>query len=158
MPRKTKSKKTTAVLPMLHPDAAGVDIRATEIYVAVPSDRDPEPVRCFQTFTEDLIALADWLLLCRIRTVAMESTGVYWIPLMQILGARGVEVFLVNARYAKNVPGRRTDVSDCQWLQYLQCVGLLRASFAQPLKCARCALCCGTGTGWSNWRANTCST
>ena len=109
MPRKTKSKKTTAVLPVLHPDAAGVDIGATEIYVAIPPDRDPESVRSFQTFTEDLMALADWLLRCRLRTVAMESTGVYWIPLMQILEARGLEVFLVNARYAKNVPGRRTD-------------------------------------------------
>ncbi|HEX9155922.1 MAG TPA: transposase, partial [Nitrospira sp.] len=100
MPRKTKSKKTTATLPVLHPDAAGVDIGATEIYVAVPPDRDPESVRSFQTFTEDLMALADWLQRCRIRTVAMESTGVYWIPLMQILEARGVEVYLVNARYA----------------------------------------------------------
>jgi transposase len=129
MPRKTKVKKTTATLPVLHPDAAGVDIGATEIYVAVPPDRAAESVRCFQTFTEDLMALADWLQRCRIRTVAMESTGVYWIPLMQVLEARGVEVFLVNARYAKNVPGRRTDVSDCQWLQYLHSVGLLRASF-----------------------------
>lgn len=137
MPRKTKSKKTTAILPMLHPDAAGVDIGATEIFVAVPPDRDPQSVRSFQTFTEDLIALADWLLGCRIRTVAMESTGVYWIPLMQILEARGLEVFLVNARYAKNVPGRRTDVADCQWLQYLHSVGLLRASFRPaPEVCA----------------------
>jgi transposase len=134
MPRKTKSRKTTATLPVLHPDAAGVDIGATEIYVAVPPDRDPESVRSFQTFTEDLMALADWLLRCRIRTVAMESTGVYWIPLMQILEARGVEVFLVNARYAKNVPGRRTDASDCQWLQYLHSVGLLRASFRPALE------------------------
>jgi transposase len=137
MPRKTKSKKTNATLPVLHPDAAGVDIGATEIYVAVPPERDPESVRCFQTFTEDLMALAEWLLRCRIRTVAMESTGVYWIPLMQILEARGLEVFLVNARYAKNVPGRRTDVSDCQWLQYLHSVGLLRASFRPaPEVCA----------------------
>ncbi len=75
MPRKTKSKKTIAVLPVLHPDAAGVDIGATEIYVAVSPDRDPESVRSFQTFTEDLMALADWLVRCRIRTVAMESTG-----------------------------------------------------------------------------------
>lgn len=136
MPRKAKSKKT-AVLPVLHADAAGVDIGATEIYVAVPADRDPEPIRSFQTFTEDLMALADWLMQCRIRTVAMESTGVYWIPLMQILEARGIEVYLVNARYAKNVPGRRTDVSDCQWLQYLHAVGLLRASFRPaPEVCA----------------------
>ena len=117
------------MLAVLHLDAAGIDIGATEIYVAVPADRDREPVRGFQTFTEDLMNLADWLQTCRVRTVAMESTGVYWIPLMQILEARGLEVFLVNARYAKNVPGRKSDVSDCQWLQYLHSVGLLKASF-----------------------------
>lgn len=139
MPRKVnkKGKNTGAVLPVLHPHAAGVDIGATEIYVAVPADRDAESVRSFQTFTEDLIALAEWLLQCGIRTVAMESTGVYWIPLMQILEVRGFEVFLVNARYAKNVPGRRTDVCDCQWLQYLHSVGLLKASFRpSPEVCA----------------------
>ena len=125
----TKRQRTAATLPLLHSDAAGIDIGASEIYVAVPGDRDPEPVRTFPTFTEDLLALADWLGQCGIRTAAMESTGVYWIPLLQILEARGIEVFLVNARYAKNVPGRRTDVSDCQWLQYLHSVGLLRASF-----------------------------
>ncbi len=128
MPRKQASKKKVA-LPVLNPDAAGVDIGATEIYVAVPADRDPDPVQMFLTFTVDLNKLADWLQQCRIRTVAMESTGVYWIPLMQILEDRGVEVFLVNAKHVKNVPGRRTDVSDCQWLQYLHSVGLLRASF-----------------------------
>jgi transposase len=117
------------MLPVLHVDAAGIDIGATEIYVAVPPDRDSDPVRAFQTFTEELMALADWLQQCRVCTVAMESTGVYWIPLMQILESRGLEVYLVNARYAKNVPGRKTDVSDCQWLQYLHSVGLLKASF-----------------------------
>jgi transposase len=128
MARKTKNKKTT-VVPVIQPDAAGIDIGSTEIYVAVPADRDPDCIRAFQTFTEELLELADWLANCRIRSVAMESTGVYWIPLMQILEARGFEVFLVNARHAKNVPGRRTDVCDCQWLQYLHSVGLLRASF-----------------------------
>jgi transposase len=83
----------------------------------------------FATFTRDLNALADWLQQTGIRTVAMESTGVYWIPLMQVLEARGLEVYLVNAKHVRNVPGRRTDVSDCQWLQYLHSVGLLRASF-----------------------------
>jgi transposase len=128
MPRKriTKNKIT---LPVLHPDAAGIDIGATEIYVAVAADRDPEPVRMFATFTQDLNQLADWLQQCGIRTVAMESTGVYWIPLMQLLETRGLEVCLVNAKHVKNVPGRRTDVSDCQWLQYLHSVGLLRPSF-----------------------------
>jgi transposase len=129
MPRKKKSKNNAPALPVLNPNAAGLDIGATEIYVAVPADRDSEPVRCFATFTQDLGALADWLEQCRIQTVAMESTGVYWIPIMQILEERGLQVYLVNARYAKNVPGRRTDVSDCQWLQYLHSVGLLKASF-----------------------------
>ena len=131
MPRKQASKKKVA-LPVMNPDSAGIDIGATEIYVAVPGDRDPDPVRMFPTFTVDLNRLANWLQQCRIRTVAMESTGVYWIPLMQILEDRGLEVFLVNAKHVKNVPGRRTDVSDCQWLQYLHSVGLLRASFRPP--------------------------
>lgn len=129
MPRKRVSKNRKVALPVLNPDAAGIDIGATEIYVAVPADRDTEPVRMFATFTQDLNELADWLQQCRIRTVAMESTGVYWIPLMQILEVRGLEVYLVNAKHVRNVPGRRTDVSDCQWLQYLHSVGLLRASF-----------------------------
>jgi len=129
MGRKRVSKSKKVALPVLNPDAAGIDIGATEIYVAVPADRDPESIRVFATFTQDLNELADWLQQCRIRTVAMESTGVYWIPLMQILEIRELEVYLVNAKHVKNVPGRRTDVSDCQWLQYLHSVGLLRASF-----------------------------
>ncbi len=117
----------------LQADAAGVDVGATEIYIAVPEDRDAEPVRCFATFTEDLMAAA-WLERCRIKTVAMESTGVYWIPLFQVLESRGLQVCLVNARHVKNVPGRKTDVSDCQWLQYLHSVGLLRGSFRPCLR------------------------
>jgi transposase len=97
--------------------------------VAVPAERAEENVRCFPTFTQDLYALADWLAQCGVKTVAMESTGVYWIPLFQILEERGLEVCLVNARHVKNVPGRRTDVSDCQWLQFLHSVGWLRASY-----------------------------
>ncbi len=115
--------------PVINPNAAGVDIGATEIYVAVSPDRADPSVRRFATFTEDLHALADWLRQCGMTTVAMESTGVYWIPLFQILEVRGVEVCLVNARHVKNVPGRKTDVQDCQWLQYLHAVGLLRGSF-----------------------------
>jgi Transposase len=117
--RKQKQKKNAAELPILNPAAAGIDIGATEIYVAVRPDRDPEPVRSFSTFTEDLHRLEDWLKACGIETVAMESTGVYWIPLFQILEARGFQVCLVNARYYQNVPGRRTDVSDCQWVMLL---------------------------------------
>lgn len=127
--RKKESKTNNAVLPIMRPDAAGIDIGATEIFVAVPGDRSAENVRSFPTFTQDLYLLADWLGECRIKTVAMESTGVYWIPLFQILEDRGFEVCLVNARHVKNVPGRRTDVCDCQWLQFLHSVGLLRASF-----------------------------
>jgi len=133
MPRKRKMhSQSGAALTVMQPDAAGIDVGATEMYVAVPEDRDPQPVRCFATFTPDLQALADWLQHCRIRTVAMESTGVYWIPLFQILKDRGLEVCLVNARHVQNVAGRRTDVSDCRWLQYLHAVGLLRASFRPP--------------------------
>jgi len=98
-PRKEKmmAKRRECRAVVLEPDAAGVDIGAEEIYVAVPPDRDEESVRMFSTFTCDLHALADWLVQCRIRTVAMESTGVYWIPMFQILEARGLEVYLVNA-------------------------------------------------------------
>jgi len=117
---------------VLEPDAAGIDIGAEEIYVAVPPDRDEESTRRFSSFTGDLHALADWLGRCRIQTVAMESTGVYWIPLFQILEERGFKVYLVNAHYQKSVPGRKSDVSDCQWIQYLHSVGLLRASFRPP--------------------------
>ncbi len=109
--------------PVLQADAAGIDSGATQIYAAAPSDRDTEPVRCFESFTPDLRAMADWLPACHIRTVPMESTGVFWIPLFQILEERGFEVCLVNARHAKNVPGRKTDVLDDQWLQYLHSVG-----------------------------------
>ena len=127
--RKSNPKTGASLLSCLNLNAAGIDIGATEIYIAVPEDRDPQPVRCFSTFTEDLHAAADWLKACHIETVAMESTGVYWIPLFQILEARGFKVFLVNAHHVKNVPGRKSDVSDCQWLQYLHSVGLLRGSF-----------------------------
>lgn len=131
--KKTRSaSKTTPSLPVLQPHAAGIDIGAREIYVAVPPDRDHKPVRVFATFTEDLHALRDWLLTCGITSVAMESTGVYWIPLFQILEHAGIEVCLVNARHCKNLPGRKTDVQDCQWLQYLHSVGLLRGSFRPP--------------------------
>jgi transposase len=118
----------------MRPDAAGIDIGAEELFVAVPQGRDQDSVRSFGTFTADLIALADWLQQCNVRSVAMESTGVYWIPIYQILETRGFEVFLVNAHHVKNVPGRKSDVSDCQWIQYLHSVGLLNASFRPPDK------------------------
>jgi transposase len=112
--------------------AAGIDVHAEEIFVAVPKGADVESVRSFPTFTVDLHRLADWLESCGIETVAMESTGVYWIPLYEILEQRGFDVYLVNARHLKNVPGRKTDVLDCQWIQQLHTYGLLRASFRPP--------------------------
>ncbi len=117
---------------VINPNAAGIDVGATEVLVAVGADRDPEPTRAFQTFTEDLHALAQWLEGCGVTTVAMEATSVYWIPLFTILEERGIEVCLVNARHVKKVPGRKTDVLDCEWLQYLHSVGLLRGSFHPP--------------------------
>ena len=127
--RRKQERSEKAALPVMRPNTAGIDIGAMEMFVAVPPDRDAENVRSFPTFTQDLYALAEWLKQCGVTTVAMESTGVYWIPLFQILEERGLEVCLVNARHVKNVPGRRTDVSDCQWLQFLHSVGLLRASY-----------------------------
>ena len=120
---------TPEPLGVVHPEAAGLDIGAREIWVAVPADRDPMPVRAFGTFTPDLQALANWLSACQVQTVAMESTGVYWIPIFELLEARGVDVYLVNARHIKNVPGRQSDVADCQWIQRLHSYGLLHASF-----------------------------
>jgi transposase len=116
-------------LEQINLNAAGLDIGAAEIWVCVPEGRDETSVRAFQTFTVDLHALADWLEVCDVETVAMESTGIYWIPIYEILEARGFEVYLVNARHIKNVPGRKTDVLDCQWIQQLHTYGLLEASF-----------------------------
>lgn len=136
--RTRKKSKANQSHPLIQPHAAGIDVGATSLYVAVPFDSADQPVRVFGTFTVDLYALADWLSECRVRTVAMESTGVYWIPLFQVLEERGLEVILVNARHVQNVPGRKSDVQDCQWLQYLHSVGLLRGSFRPPA--AICAL------------------
>jgi transposase len=134
MARKRKTKRSGQAarpenIPILNPNAAGMDIGAEEIYVAVPADRDEQPVQRFATFTGELGRLSEWLKQCHIDTVAMEATGVYWIPVYQILETSGFELCLVNARYFQNVPGRKTDVSDCQWLQRLHSAGLLRGSF-----------------------------
>ena len=115
--------------PLLEPNAAGIDIGAREIFVAVPPDRDENPVRTFPAFTEDLQQLAEWLVKSGITTAAMESTGVYWIPLYEILEQHGVKPCLVDARHMRNVPGRRTDWHECQWIQYPHSVGLLRSAF-----------------------------
>ncbi len=116
-------------LAVIHPHAAGLDIGADEIVAAVPPDHDSRPVRAFGTFTVDLYALADWLVHCGVQTVAMESTGVYWIPIFEVLEARGLTVHLLNARHVKPGPGRKSDWNDAQWLQQLHALGLLRGSF-----------------------------
>jgi len=126
---KTTRGKSAGRLLTINPDAAGIDIGATFHVVAVPPDRDERPVRTFRTFSSDLHQLADWLKEVGVKTVAMESTGVYWIPAFEVLEAHGFEVLLVNARHVKNVPGRKTDVTDAQWLQQLHQHGLLRGSF-----------------------------
>lgn len=111
-----KPGKSRAALTITHPNACGIDIGNTAHYVAVPADRDDVPVREFASFTVDLNAIAEWLKACGVDTVAMESTGVYWIPLFELLESRGFTVLLVNARHVKNVSGRKSDVLDCQWL------------------------------------------
>jgi transposase len=116
-------------LGIVHANAGGIDIGSRQHYVAVPADRDREAVRCFGCLTPDLQAMAEWLKACSVTTVAMESTGVYWIPVMQILEECGLEVYLVDARQAKNLPGRKTDVKDCQWLQQLHTHGMLTRAF-----------------------------
>lgn len=127
--QKKSSRKGKEKFSLFNPDAAGIDIGGAFHFVAVPEDRDDNPIRKFNNFTENLCQLANWLSACGIKTVAMESTGVYWIPIYEILESRGFEVFLVNARHVKNVPGRKSDVLDCQWIQQLHSDGLLRASF-----------------------------
>ena len=132
--RKKKNKASKRAhfqsLPLIHPNAAGIDVGAKEHVVAVPCDRDPQPVRTFQAFTPDLHELAAWLKRCGIETVALESTGIYWLSLYEVLEQHGFEVRVVNARHVKNVPGRtKTDVLDCQWIQKLHSFGLLNGSF-----------------------------
>jgi transposase len=119
-------------LEVVHPDAAGIDVGNGAHYVAVRPDRDPEPVRRFECFTADLHRLADWLKSCGVKTVAMQSTGVYWIPLYEVLEERGFHVYLVNARHTKNLPGRKSDVQESQWLLKLHTYGLLNNSFQPP--------------------------
>jgi transposase len=119
-------------LAVVHPEAAGIDVGNESHYVAVRGDRDSEPVRRFECFTADLYHMADWLRSCGVKTVAMQSTGVYWIPLYDVLEEFGFEVFLVNARHTKNLPGRKSDVQESQWLLKLHTYGLLNNSFQPP--------------------------
>lgn len=128
--RKRRSRRARqAQLEQLNLNAAGIDVGAESHWVAVPSDRDEQPVQEFGAFTADLYALAEWLRQCQIDTVVMESTGVYWIPLFEVLEERGFEVKLVDPYTVRQVPGRKTDVQDCQWLQELHTYGLLRGAF-----------------------------
>ncbi len=125
---KTQSKREDGILRRVNANAAGIDLGARSHYVALPPDRG-QPVREFACFTQDLEAMATWLKAHGITTVAMESTGVYWVPVFQLLETRGFEVHLVSTRHMKSVSGRKTDVADCQWIQHLHECGLLRGSF-----------------------------
>jgi transposase len=116
-------------LPILYPDSAGIDIGSASHFVAVPCDRDQQCVREFSSFTSDLHNMVEWLKECKIKHIVMESTGVFWIPLYEILEQNGFDVKLVNAHYVKNVSAHKTDVIDCQWLQQLACFGLLKGAF-----------------------------
>ena len=124
-----KRIKRSEPVEIVHPNAGGLDIGSREIWASVPAERTDESVQMFGTFTPDLQRLADWLVDCGVDTVAMESTGVYWLPAFEVLEARGLKVYLVNARFIKNVPGRKSDVQDCQWIQKLHTLGLLTGSF-----------------------------
>src|SRR5437660_3810514 len=132
MSKQIKKGEDPTDLHVVHPHAAGIDIGNAAHYVAVPADRDQEPVRTFACFTQDVQKMADWLIRCGIDTVAMQSTGVYWLPVYEMLAQRGLRVFLVNARHTKNLPGRKSDVQECQWLMKLHTYGLLNNSF-QPV-------------------------
>jgi len=130
--RKIKAERSTETLRTINKNAGGIDVGAEEHYAAVPPTSVPKgesAVRSFSAFTSGLDALVEWLKQCGVTTVAIESTGVYWIPLAQKLEEAGIEVVLVNARHVRNVPGRKTDVKDCQWLQQLHSFGLLNGSF-----------------------------
>ena len=126
-----QKKLNWKALEIVHPDAAGIDVGGSEHWVAISPDRDPEPVRRFGCFTTDLREMARWLIDKGVRSVAMQSTGVYWMPIFEVLEQHGLEVFLVNAQHTKNVPGRKSDVAECQWLLKLHAFGLLNNSF-QP--------------------------
>ncbi|MGH9581840.1 MAG: IS110 family transposase [Bryobacteraceae bacterium] len=130
-PRPAAAKIDWKALSLVHPDAAGIDIGGHEHWVAIAPERDEQPVRCFGCFTAEIEQMAEWLLACGIRSVAMQSTGVYWLPVFEILEQHGLEVWLVNARHTKNLPGRKSDIAECQWILKLHTFGLLNKSF-QP--------------------------
>ena len=129
MPRRHPQRPDVETMPSVNPHAAGLDIGSEGIWACVPEGRDAHPVRPFGTFTPDLYAVADWLTACRVETVAMESTGVSWIPLYEMLEARGCKVHLVHARHPTHGSGRKRDIKDCQWMQHLHTCGLQSGSF-----------------------------
>src|SRR4029450_676425 len=133
-------------LDIVHPEAAGIDVGGSEHWVAVSPDRDPEPVRRFGCFTADLREMGQWLVAKGVRSVGMQSTGGYWMPGFEVLEQHGLEVYLVNARHTKNLPGRKSDVQECQWLLKLHAFGLLSKSF-QPTNEIRIAGPLGRGGG-----------
>jgi transposase len=124
-----KPKVRRTKLEVMYPDAAGIDVGGSRHYVVVRSDADVQSVRDYGCYTGELHAMADWLCECGVKIVALESTGVYWVPLYEVLERRGLEVLLVDARHVRGVPGRKSDVLDCQWLQQLLSLGLLRGAF-----------------------------
>jgi transposase len=129
--RSAQKRVDWKALEIVHPDAAGIDVGGSEHWVAISPDRDPEPVRRFGCFTADVREMGRWLVEKGVRSVAMQSTGVYWMPVFEVLEQQGLEVYLVNAQHTKNVPGRKSDVQECQWLLKLHAFGLLNNSF-QP--------------------------
>jgi len=133
MARKSKKQR----LQIIHPNCAGIDIGSQEHWVAVDPDKAEEPVRCFSSFTDSLHEMADWLERVGVEIVAMEATGVYWIPLFELLDRRGFKVQMVNSRSTRQVTGRKSDVLDCQWIWQLMCYGLLKGAF-RPAD----AVCC----------------
>ncbi len=147
--------------PLFEPNAAGIDIGAREIFVAVPPDRDTEPVRKCETFTEDLRQMADWLVSCGVTTAAMESTGVYWIPVYDVLEQHGIKPCLVNPRNMKNAKAGKThrDFHECQWIQHLHSMGLLHSAFRPEGEvCAVRSLMRHRNWTWWRWPASLCST
>jgi len=127
--RSAREKDDWKALEIVHPEAAGIDVGGSEHWVAISPDRDPEPVRRFGCFTADLREMARWLIGKGVQSVAMQSTGVYWMPVFEVLEQNGLEVYLVNARHTKNLPGRKSDVQECQWLLKRHAFGLLSTVF-----------------------------
>jgi transposase len=125
----TKSANLDEDMKIIHPDSAGIDIGSRSHFIAVPRSRDKQNVREFSSTTTGLLEIVEWFKECNIKTIAMESTGSYWIPVYEILEQNGFEVYLANPQYTKGVPGRKTDVLDCQWIQKLHSVGLIGKSF-----------------------------